>query len=74
MDNQKKKDIMKEVDHFMAEDNSERLDQIFKEIRENFKEYDIKFIQLLLGYTGVFKKTMEEWRPLFDLVEENKSK
>lgn len=74
MDNKKKKEIMKKVDHCMAEHDAERLDCIFKEIQSDFDSYDPRFVQILLGYTGVFKKTMDEWRPLFDLVEKQQDK
>lgn len=74
MDNQKKKEIMKQVDHYMAEHDSENIDKIFKNIQDDFKEYDKKFVQLLLGYTGVFKKVLKEWRPLFDMVDADYNK
>lgn len=70
MDNQKKKDIMKQIDHYMAEHDTVKLDSMLKELQEDFDNLDDKFAQIVLGYTGVFRKVLNEWTPLYELVDQ----
>ncbi len=70
MDNDKKRDLLKKIDHFMGQDNIDEIDKILIIIREDLDMHTVEFGRFVLGYTGSFKKDLKEWVPLYDKIEE----
>lgn len=70
MDNDKKRDLLKKIDHFMGQGNVEEIDNVLTNIKENLDTHTVEFGRFVLGYTGAFKKDLKEWVPLYDKIEE----
>lgn len=70
MDNDKKRDLLKKIDHFMGQGNIDEIDKILIIIREDLDTHTVEFGRFVLGYTGAFKKDLKEWVPLYDKIDE----
>lgn len=70
MDNKSKQVIMQQLDLHMGAGDIVGLNTLLQECNDNFENYPVKFLQLILGYVGVYQKKLDTWMPLYEKVNE----
>lgn len=75
MDNKKKSEIMNSLDKAMGKNSVNDINEIFEDIIANIDDYDKRFLEVMLGYTGVFNRDVSNWKVLYNatsLLEQTK--
>lgn len=72
MNNNDKREIMVKIDQMIAEGDVKNIDLFLKEVSNKYENYERKFVELILGYVGIYQRDLKNWKPLYEKVQKSR--
>lgn len=73
MNNNEKREIMVKLDQMIAEGDVANIDLFLKDVLYKYENYERKFIELILGYVGIYQRELKHWKKLYDRVQDDRN-